>query len=353
MLGMEYPIFAFSHCRDVVAAVTNAGGFGVFGALGSTPAHLEEQLRWIEDQVHDRPYGVDIVLPAKSLEDDHADVGELEAMVPSEHRSFLDALLARHGVHLSAGPSRVSSKAAERGLVDVALAHRARLLVNALGPMPPDIVERCHDHAVLAGALVGTAHHAARQVGNGVDIIVAQGTEAAGHTGDISTLVLVPQVVDAVAPAPVLAAGGIASGRQVAAAMALGAQGVWTGSLWLTVQESDTPPALKDKILAASSSETVRTRSVTGKPNRFLRSAWTDAWDAPDAPPPLPWPLQMMLTTGAIGRIMQVQNRELITTSVGQGVGLIDAPRTARHVVAGLVEEFIDAATRVGSLVSS
>ncbi len=350
---MEYPIFAFSHCRDVVAAVTNAGGLGVFGALGSTPAHLGEQLRWIDEQVHGRPYGVDIVLPARSLEDEHPSADDLAAMIPEEHRAFLAALLERHDVHLEpAAPARVSSKAAERGLVDVALAHGARLLVNALGPMPPDIVGRCHDEGVLVGALVGTPHHAAKQVANGVDIIVAQGTEAAGHTGDISTLVLVPQVVDAVAPAPVLAAGGITSGRQVAAALALGAQGVWTGSLWLTVQESDTPPALKDKILAASSSETVRTRSVTGKPNRFLRSAWTDAWDAPGAPPPLPWPLQMMLTTGAIGRIMQLQNRELITTSVGQGVGMIDTPRSARHVIAGLVEEFIDAAGRVGSLVS-
>ena len=350
---MEYPIFAFSHCRDVVAAVTNAGGFGVFGALGSTPGHLDEQLRWIDEQVRGRPYGVDIVLPAKSLEDDHPAVDDLAAMIPEEHRAFLAALLDRHGVHVEPGaPMRVSSKAAERDLVDVALAHEARLLVNALGPMPPEIVEQCHDAGVLVGALVGTPHHAVKQVGNGVDIIVAQGTEAAGHTGDISTLVLVPQVVDAVAPAPVLAAGGIASGRQIAAALALGAQGVWTGSLWLTVQESDTPPALRDKILAASSSDTVRTRSVTGKPNRFLRSAWTDAWDAPGAPPPLPWPLQMMLTTGAIGRIMQVQNRELITTSVGQGVGLIDAPRSARHVVAGLVEEFVDAAGRVGSLIS-
>jgi len=353
-LGMEYPIFAFSHCRDVVAAVTNAGGFGVFGALGSVPAHLDEQLRWIDEQVRGRPYGVDIVLPARSLEDEHASVDELDAMIPAGHRAFLDALLARHGVHLApSAPARVTSKASERNLVDVALAHGVRLLVNALGPVPPDVVQRCHDGGALVGALVGTPRHAAKQVGNGVDIIVAQGTEAAGHTGDVSTMVLVPQVVDAVAPVPVLAAGGIVTGRQMAAAMALGAEGVWTGSLWLTVQESDTPPVLKDKILAASSSETVRTRSVTGKPNRFLRSAWTDAWDAPDAPPPLPWPLQMMLTTGAISRIMQVQQRELVTTSVGQGVGLIDAPRSARHVVASLVEEFIEAAGRVGALVTT
>jgi NAD(P)H-dependent flavin oxidoreductase YrpB (nitropropane dioxygenase family) len=350
---MEYPVFAFSHCRDVVAAVTNAGGFGVFGALGSTPPHLDDQLRWIDDQVHGRPYGVDIVLPARSLEDDHPETGDLEAMIPDGHRRFLADLLARHGVRLAdETPTlrRVSSKAAERALVDVVFAHDARMLVNALGPVPPEIVARCHDTGLLVGALVGTARHAVKQVANGVDVIVAQGTEAAGHTGDISTMVLVPQVVDAVAPVPVLAAGGIASGRQIAAALALGAAGVWTGSLWLTVVESDTPPSLKAKILAATSSQTVRTRSVTGKPNRFLQSAWTDAWDGPDAPPPLGWPLQMMLTTGAISRIMQVGHPELVTTSVGQGVGMINEQRTARHVLLDLVDEFIGAASHVASM---
>jgi NAD(P)H-dependent flavin oxidoreductase YrpB (nitropropane dioxygenase family) len=352
-LGMEFPIFAFSHCRDVVAAVTNAGGIGVFGALGSTPSQLDEELRWIDDQVKGRPYGVDIVLPARSLEDDHPDTAELAAMIPPGHRAFVAELLADHGVRLAAdapGGGRVSSKAAELELVDVVLDHRSRLLVNALGPMPADVVDRCHDAGLLVGALVGTARHAEKQVANGVDVIVAQGTEAAGHTGEISTMVLVPQVVDAVAPTPVLAAGGIACGRQVAAALALGADGVWTGSLWLTVQEADTPPALKEKILAATSLQTVRTRSVTGKPNRFLRSAWTDAWERPDAPAPLPWPLQMMLTTGAISRIMQVQNAELITTSVGQGVGLVNEGRTARHVVLDLVEEFLGSASRVASM---
>jgi NAD(P)H-dependent flavin oxidoreductase YrpB (nitropropane dioxygenase family) len=348
---MEYPIFAFSHCRDVVAAVTNAGGFGVFGALGSTPSHLDDQLRWIDEQVGGRPYGVDIVLPARSLEDDHPDTGDLEAMIPDAHRVFLADLLERHGVRLAADtPTRVSSKVAERELVDVVFTHDARMLVNALGPVPADIVARCHDAGLLVGALVGTAGHAEKQVANGVDVIVAQGTEAAGHTGETSTMVLVPQVVDAVAPVPVLAAGGIATGRQIAAALALGADGVWTGSLWLTVLESDTPPALKTKILAADSLQTVRTRSVTGKPNRFLRSAWTEAWEEPDAPRPLGWPLQMMLTTGAISRIMQLGHPDLVTTSVGQGVGLINEPRTARHVVLDLVDEFIAAASQVTSM---
>jgi len=349
-LGVPYPIFAFSHCRDVVAAVTNAGGCGVFGAIGSTPDHLDEALRWLDDQVRGRPYGVDIVLPARSLEDTEPDPARLEAMIPEGHRAFVAELLDRHGVRLPESAGRVSTKAAERELVDVVCAHGARLLVNALGPMPADIVGRAHDAGMLTAALVGTAHHAEKQVANGVDVIVAQGTEAAGHTGEISTMVLVPQVVDVVAPTPVLAAGGIVTGRQIAAALALGADGAWTGSLWLTVQESDTGPVLKDKILAASSLDTTRTRSVTGKPNRFLRSAWTDAWEQPDAPPPLGWPLQMMLTTGAISRLMQLDHPALVTTSVGQGIGMIDRQRSARAVVLGLVEELADSAGSITGL---
>lgn len=260
-LGIEFPIFAFSHCRDVVAAVSRAGGMGILGALGSTPDQLEIELDWLDRHVGGKPYGVDIVLPAKSVEDSRPDPGDLAAMIPQGHRDFVSALLTRHGV-TPPEPDRANrpmSKEQERLLVDIVLAHPARILVNALGPMPPDIVERCHDHDVLTGALVGSPQHAERQRANGVDVLVAQGTEAAGHTGDVTTMVLVPQVVEAVWPSPVLAAGGIATGRQVAAALALGAQGVWTGSMWLTVQESSTPPVLKEKILAATSSDTVRT----------------------------------------------------------------------------------------------
>jgi NAD(P)H-dependent flavin oxidoreductase YrpB (nitropropane dioxygenase family) len=348
-LRIEFPIFAFTHCRDVAAAVTKAGGFGVLGALGSTPDHLDMELSWIEEQVGDLPYGVDIVIPATSLDRDSDDPkiqARLEETIPRGHRDFVEDFLRQHQV----GPpseeprptERVGNSAAERELVDIVLGHRARMLVNALGPMPKEIVDRAHDRGLLVGGLVGSPAHADRQRANGVDVIVAQGSEAAGHTGQISTMVLVPQVVDAVHPAPVLAAGGVASGRQIAAAMALGAQGAWTGTIWLTVDEADTDPQLKARILAATSSDTVQTRSMTGKPNRFLRTAWTDAWAAPNAPQPLPWPLQLKLTSPALARINQAQKSTLVGTSVGQSVGMVNRGRPAKRVMQELVEQYIE-----------
>src|SRR5438477_8410876 len=172
------------------------------------------------------------------------------------------------------------------------------------------MIERTHTPAVVVAALAGRKAHAERHKPAGVDLIVAQGTEAGGHTGEISTMVLVPEVVEAVKPVPVLAAGGIGSGRQIAAAMALGAEGVWCGSVWLTTTEAETHPAVQQKFLAATSSDTVRSRSLTGKPARMLRSAWTDEWAKPDAPDALPMPLQTMLVIPAQHRINRAATHE-------------------------------------------
>ncbi|MHB8684945.1 MAG: nitronate monooxygenase, partial [Dehalococcoidia bacterium] len=300
--GIEFPIFAFSHCRDVVAAVSRAGGMGVLGALAFSPEQLEIELRWIDEHVDGRPYGVDVVMPASYAGSDPA---QLEAMIPEAHRRFVEDTLARHNVPPlppdappAAGLLGWTHENA-RPQVDVALTHPIRLLANALGSPPADVIARAHEHGVVVAALAGTAEHARRQAAAGVDIIVAQGYEAGGHTGEIATMVLVPEVVAAVSPRPVLAAGGIGSGRQMAAAMALGADGVWTGSIWLTVREADTGDALTEKLLAATSRDTVRSRSMTGKPARQLRTPWTEAWDATDSPGALPMPLQYMLTAEA------------------------------------------------------
>ncbi|MGW2217087.1 NAD(P)H-dependent flavin oxidoreductase, partial [Nonomuraea sp. NPDC001684] len=241
-------------------------------------------------------------------------------------------------------------------LVDVALKHPIGLIASALGPPPPEMVAGARQAGVPVAALVGTVEHARRQVAAGADIVVAQGTEAGGHTGEISTMVLVPQVVDAVAPVPVLAAGGIASGRQMAAAMALGAEGVWCGSVWLTTEEAETSPALRRKLLAASSLDTVRSRSRTGKPARQLRSAWTEEWDSgQESPGPLGMPLQLLLAEGAMARIGAAADRgdpgavELVTYYVGQVVGQLDRVRPARDVVYDMISEFTDAVTRLSS----
>jgi NAD(P)H-dependent flavin oxidoreductase YrpB (nitropropane dioxygenase family) len=365
LLGIEFPILAFSHCRDVVAAVTKAGGFGVLGAVAHTPELLDVELAWIEEQVGGRPFGVDLLLPPKYVgaEQGGLDAGQVRALLPAEHRAFVDDILARYGIEVPQEGERrgggrgmnVSPKGYEP-LLDVAFAHDIRLFASALGPPPPDVVERAHAHGVVVAALAGSVPHALRHVAAGVDIIVAQGTEAGGHTGEIATMVLVPEVVDAVAPVPVLAAGGIARGRQVAAAMALGAQGVWCGSVWLTTEEAETPPLVKEKFLAASSADTVRSRSLTGKPARMLRSAWTDEWERPDTPDPLPMPLQPALIADAQLRIHQAANRpdakarDLLTYFVGQVVGSLDRVRPARAVVLEMVEEFIDTVGRLGAL---
>ncbi|MBA3304109.1 MAG: nitronate monooxygenase, partial [Acidimicrobiia bacterium] len=261
MFGIEFPIFAFSHCRDVVAAVTDAGGMGVLGALYFTPEELEIELAWIDDHVDGRPYGVDIVMPASSAANNLDGVddlaGELEKMIPDAHHAFVEKLLADHGV----APWPDDGAALKtligwtdenaRSHVDISLDHPIRLLVNALGPPPKDIVDLAHEKGVKVAALVGRVDQARTQKERGVDIIVAQGHEAGGHTGEVTSMVLWPEVVDAVAPTPVLAAGGIGDGRQMAAALALGTDGVWTGSIWLTTAESDLTPLLMDKLLDA------------------------------------------------------------------------------------------------------
>jgi NAD(P)H-dependent flavin oxidoreductase YrpB (nitropropane dioxygenase family) len=365
MLGVEFPICAFSHCRDVVAAVSNAGGFGILGAVAHSPERLNNELDWIEQQTGGKPYGVDLLLPPKYVGDDRGgiDADHVRELLPAEHRNFVDELLIRYGITPSSDAERrprgqlnISPKGYEP-LLDVAFRHRIRLIASALGPAPADLVTRAHDGDVLVAALAGSTRHARRHAETGVDLIVAQGTEAGGHTGEVSTMVLVPEVVDAVAPIPVLAAGGIARGRQIAAALALGAEGVWCGSVWLTTEEAETPAVVRDKFLAATSSDTVRSRSLTGKPARMLRTAWTDEWERGDNPDPLPMPLQTALVGDAQMRITQAaaqhdsNARELATYFVGQVVGSMDKVQPTKTVVLDMVAEFIDTVELLDGLV--
>jgi NAD(P)H-dependent flavin oxidoreductase YrpB (nitropropane dioxygenase family) len=353
-LGIEFPIFAFSHCRDVVAAVTNAGGFGVLGALAYEPERLEIELSWIEEHVHGRPYGVDFAMPVKYIGKGggaEASPQYLQSLIPEEHRRFVDELLTNAGIPALPDDDESVPKAAGLnvdeegpGQIEVTLSKpNVKMVVNALGPPPPYIVEQCHDAGILVGGLVGSRQHAERQVQSGTDVLVAQGTEAGGHCGEISTMVLVPQVVDAVGPdVPVLAAGGIHDGRQMAAAMALGAQGVWTGSMWLLTAEADMYPEVTDNLLAAQSPDAIRSRVMTGKPARQLRTKWTEAWDQPGAPDTLPMPLQGLLFNEASRRISRVHNKEFGGYPVGQVIGSIDRVRPSKDLVLGMVEQWIE-----------
>ena len=370
MLGVDVPILAFTHCRDVVAAVTKAGGFGVLGAAAHTPEQLDIDLQWIRDEVGDKPFGVDIIVPAKyeGSSEGGKSLGDLSEMIPQGHRDFLEGMMERYavpplpkedsersGVPVDSEPPMTYAQAVP--LMDVAFSHPIKLIVNALGPPPPDMIERAHANGVLVGALAGKKSHAVRHVAAGVDIIIAQGHEAGGHTGDIGTMVLVPEIVDAVAPTPVLAAGGIGSGRQVAASIALGAQGVWCGSVWLTTLEAETHPVVKDKFLAATSSDTLRSRSRTGKPARQLRSAWTDEWEGEDSPGTLPMPLQPMLIAHASRQVdraaMNPENKgavELSNYFVGQIVGSMNESISATRVVEDMITEYLDVVERFEEL---
>ena len=375
MFGIDVPILAFSHCRDVVAAVTRAGGMGVLGAVAHSPEQLEIDLDWIEAQIGDRPYGVDLIVPMSyaGSEAGGLSLEDVRARIPPQHRAFVADILRRYDVpelpDEPGPPGEPSSRggpvgdagagmifSAERAdpQLEIALAHRTGLVVNALGPPTEHMIERAKAEGRRIGALAGAAQHAERHVRAGVDLIVAQGYEAGGHTGEIGSLVLIPEVVDAVGDIPVLGAGGIGRGRQMAAAMALGAAGVWCGSVWLTTDEAETHPVVKQKFLAAESADTVRSRSRTGKPARQLRSAWTDEWDDPDTPAPLGMPMQPVLVDGALRRIDRAAYREgsgaekLANYFVGQIVGTMNRSKPAAQVVYEMIDEFIEATKSLG-----
>jgi len=359
--GIDFPLFAFSHCRDVVAAVSNAGGFGVLGGVAFTPEQLEKELCWIDDHVNGKPYGVDIIVPAKfEGKGENLTKDQLAERIPAEHREFITQLLADHGIEVEevrVASSALSGDTAE-SLLDVALNHPIKLMANALGVPPQYMIDLGKERGIPVAALVGAKEHALKQVAAGVDLIVAQGTEAGGHCGEVSTLVLIPEVLEAISEAgssiPVLAAGGIVTGRQMAACVAMGAAGAWTGSVWLTTEEAETAPHTKDKMIAATSRDTVRSAGRTGKPSRQLRSDWTDAWAPnPGGRQPLGLPLQAMVAEPALRRIDKLaQNghpgaQALATYFVGQGVGLMNKIRPAREVVLEFIEDYVAATERL------
>ncbi|HEY9091343.1 nitronate monooxygenase [Parasphingorhabdus sp.] len=367
LLGAEFPLFAFSHCRDVVAAVTNAGGFGVLGGSSFTPETLEEELKWIDAHVGGKPYGVDILVPENQSFSGDMSVEKLLDQIPGKHVDFAVDLLRDHGI--SVGKNDVVDEVPpvtlpEMGeaLMDVAFRHPISLIVNALGIAPPSMIERARKHGIPVGALVGAKEHAIRQVNAGVDLLVAQGSEAGGHCGEVSTLVLVPEVIQAVKAVrevPVLAAGGIMNGAQMAGCMAMGAAGVWTGSVWLATTEAETTETFKDKMIHARSRDTIRSKTRTGKPSRQLKSQWHDAWDGPDSPGALPMPLMAMISMPSFDRIDRAadggneQAKELVSYWVGQGVGLIDAIRSATAVVQEFKEDFADSVENLMKTIES
>jgi len=372
MLDIEFPLVAFTHCRDVVVAVSKAGGCGVLGAVGMSPEQLEKELKWIDEHIDGKPYGVDVLIPNKMVgKDEKFDAKKLVKMIPQEYADFRTDVLENHGIEapelreIDTGGSSFAQNTQSDGakaLLDVAFKHPIKIIANALGVPPDWMIQMGKDNDCKVAALLGTAEHAINQVKAGVDILVVSGTEAGGHCGSVSTMVLIPEVHQAIQPygdVPILAAGGIVTGKQMAAAMAMGASGAWCGSVWLTTIESEVEPVIKEKMVAANSSQTVRSRSRTGKHSRQLVTPWTQAWEAESAPEPLPMPLQPMVAEPALQKVNKLAAgghdgaKELATYWVGQGVGLMNESISASDVVQDFKEDFINAYERLNNFLES
>jgi NAD(P)H-dependent flavin oxidoreductase YrpB (nitropropane dioxygenase family) len=371
MFGIEFPLLAFSHCRNVVVEVSKAGGMGVLGAVDiSSPEQLELELKWIDEHIGGKPYGVDFIVPSK-FEGKSAQVSTASAAasIPAKYKDFARDILKRHDIDTSdltderfergSKIGRNIRDSAAQDMLEVAFSHPIKLIANALGPPPQYMLERSRGAGVPVAALVGAPEHAVKQVEVGVDVIIAAGTESGGHCGEIGTMVLVPEVLDALreigSKTPVLAAGGIVTGRQMAACMAMGAAGAWTGSVWLTTPEAETSPVVKEKMLAAGSRGTIRSKSRTGKYCRQLRSDWTDAWEAEDAPVPLPMPLQSIISDTCMKKVLKLANgghkgaTQLASYFVGQGVGLMKTSQSTRSVVEDFMRDYLEAVERLSA----
>ena len=371
MLEIEFPLVAFSHCRDVVVAVSKAGGCGVLGAVGMSPEQLEKELKWIDDHIDGKPYGVDVLIPNKMVgKDEKFDPEKLAKMIPQEYADFRADVLEKHGIDspelreidtAGSGFAENTQSDGAKALLNVAFNHPIKIIANALGVPPDWMIEMGKKNNCKVAALLGTAKHAINQVKAGVDILVVSGTEAGGHCGSVSTMVLIPEVYEAIQPygdVPILAAGGIVTGKQMAAAMAMGASGAWCGSVWLTTIESEVDPIVKEKMVAANSSQTVRSRSRTGKHSRQLVTPWTEAWESETAPEPLPMPLEPMVAEPALQKVNKLAAgghdgaKDLATYWVGQGVGLMNQSISASDVVQEFKEDFINAYERLNDFIS-
>jgi len=363
MLGLEAPIFAFSHCRDVVAAVSRAGGMGVLGTTHVTPEQLDIELAWLDAHTEDRNYGVDLMFASNARQEfEGMTIADVDKYIPPDHRKFVDDLMRKYGVpELPPGEREAIFDEYMRGMIrthksaearlEVLFRHpKARVMASALGVPPAHVTDACHERGIKVVGMVGQPKHVRRHRDAGMDIIVAAGHEAGGHVGEIAGMVLTPQVVEEAGSIPVLHAGGVARGRQIAAALALGAQGVWTGTIWLGTAEAETTPLVKEKIFAATSMDTLRSKCGTGHPARRLRSAWVEAWEAEGAPKPLPMPLQSILVNEALERMDRYQPRELVSYPAGQGVGMMQEQTDVRTVFRDLLTEFGETMAQLSGL---
>lgn len=338
--GIERPIFGFSHSVDVTAAVTNAGGLGVWGATHHEPDSIRANIRQIKQLVGDKPFGVDVLLPQSV--GDNTDRKTAHARLPEQHKAFVAGLMQKYNIPKPTKPSffadNIRSQQLFRNQVDAVLDSDTPVFAAALG-VPAEIIALARDGGKKTIALVGAPRHAEKALAVGVDLLVAQGHDAGAHTGKIGTFTLVPQIVDVAGKTPVLVAGGVGHGRHLAAALALGAQGVWMGTAWLATKEHAVDEIILKKLLAANSEDTLISRSHSGKTLRMVRSGWSDEWGAPGAPEPLPMPHQQVLVGEIFHAIREHRIAPLMWDAAGQSIAYFNEVTTVDEVMNRICRE--------------
>ena len=340
--GIDYPIFGFAHDVATVAAISNAGGYGVYGATRRFPEEITAELAEIRELVGDKPFGVDLVLPPGMPE--HNSREAIEAEIPQAHKDFVEGLINQFNVPPATEPGMrtrfIRSAEIEQAQIQAVLESSVNMFACGIGA-PPAVIEQAKARGKVTLALIGSPHHVPRAVGAGVEYLVAQGYDAGAHTGPIGTYSLVPQIVDAAGDVPVMVAGGVATGRHIAAALAMGAQGVWMGTAWLLSQEHQhhMHPVNTRKLIEAGSGDTVITRSESGKTFRQVRTGWSQAWEAEGAPEPLKMPYQDVLVGDLLGAIEEHDIEPLIHSGAGQSVGYFDEVRPVAQIMQDLVAE--------------
>jgi len=345
-LGVEYPVVAFTHCKDVAVAVINAGGFAVLGEALHTPDQIAADIKWIRERIGGKPFGIDLVLPSSVPEEKTVD--ELLAMIPPEQREFEQMIKRKYDVpdpKVAPDIHHWGGLDQKRALdqLEVIFDERVPVFASGLGS-PAFLLKRAHELGMQVWGLVGKPRQAKKQLAAGTDVIIAQGYDAAGHTGNIGTFSIVPQVVDAArgTGVPVIAAGGVTTGRHLAAALALGADGVWTGSLWLASRESDVNLPLKERLIEAETDDTVYSNCISGYTMRTTRSPWHNEWSSDAAPDVLKPPLQMILSSNYIQGSLDYQRKDLMTEAAGQGIHYVTEMKPARQILSDIVEEALD-----------
>ncbi len=343
MLGIEYPIFAFAHHEDVVVEAAKAGAIGIYGGTRKTPSEIRDILKKIRARLGDRPFGIDLVIPKGMPATNNRE--EIEAQLPVEHRAFVDHLYEKYNIgrpkRAGARSRFVRSEEVAAQQIEAVLESDVNVFALGIGT-PTAAVDAARSDGKTVVSLVGSPRNARYAIDAGADIIVAQGYDAGGHTGTIGTFSLVPQIVDIAGGRPVLAAGGVATGRHIAAAFALGAEGVWTGTPWLVTKENHTDEILLRKLLAAGPEDTVISRADSGKTLRQIRTAWSEEWASPDAPTPLKMPFQDILIGDLLGAIDDYKAEPLVHSPAGQGIVQFKEETT----VAAIIQQWVRDAER-------